>query len=106
MDWAVYGALIAGFLAVSGAIVFLVVRILQAWRALKRLRRHTAKELDRLAHLAEQTTEKAAAAAETTRIEESVGRLRLTLARFAVLRSAIDEATDALSRFTAVYPRK
>jgi uncharacterized membrane protein YcjF (UPF0283 family) len=106
VDWAVYGALAAGFLAVSAAIAFLVVRVLQAWRTLKRLRRHSARELDRLADLGEQTAEKAAAAGDTTALTESLARLRVTLARFAVLRAALDEATDAVTRVTAVYPRK
>jgi hypothetical protein len=106
MDWAIYGALIAGFLAVCGGMAFLVVRILQAWRALKRLRRHVGKELDRLAGLAGQTVEKAANATDSTQLTESVGRLRVTLARFAVLRQALDEATAAFGRIAAVYPRK
>jgi ethanolamine ammonia-lyase small subunit len=106
MDWTIYGALIAGFLAVSGGITFLVIRVLQAWRAFKRLRRHTAKELDRLAQLTEEMADNAASATESPRLNESLARLRLTLARFAVLRAAVDEATDTFGRFAAVYPRK
>jgi len=106
MNWAVYGALIAGFLAVSGAIAFLVVRILQGRRALKRFRRQLGKELERLADLGEQTAEKVETATDTAELDESLGRLRVTLARFAVLRAALDEATGAVARVTAVYPRK
>jgi hypothetical protein len=106
VDWAIYGALIAGFLAVSGAIAFLVVRLLQGRRTLKRVRRHTAKELERLAALAEQAAEKVGAANDTAELIESLGRLRVTLKRFAILRAALDEATDAVTRVTAVYPRK
>jgi hypothetical protein len=106
VDWAVYGALIAGFLAILGALVFLGVRVLQAWRGLKRLRRHTAKELDRLAQLGEETARKAETAGDTAELDRSLARLRVTLARFNVLRAALDEATDVVTRVTAVYPRK
>jgi hypothetical protein len=106
VDWAIYGALIAGFLALSGALAFLVVRILQAWRALKRLRRHLAKELEGLADLAEQTADKVGTATDTAELTESLTRLRVTLRRLALLREALDEATAAFARVTAVYPRK
>jgi len=106
MNWAVYGSLIAGFLAVSGAIAFVVVRILQGRRTLKRFRRQMAKELARLAALGEQTVEKVETVTDNAELDESLGRLRVTLARFAVLRAALDETTGAVTRVTAVYPRK
>jgi hypothetical protein len=106
MNWAVYGSLIAGFLAVSGAIAFVVVRILQGRRTLKRFRRQMAKELARLAALGEQTVERVETVTDNAQLDESLGRLRVTLARFAVLRAALDEATGAVTRVTAVYPRK
>jgi hypothetical protein len=106
MTWTIYVALIAGFLAVAGATAFLVVRVLQAWRAFKRLRRHLGKELDRLATLTEQTAESTARASDQTKLEQSLARLRLALAQFSVLRGAVDEATATFGRFTALYPRK
>jgi hypothetical protein len=106
MTWTIYVALIAGFLAVAAAAAFLVVRVLQAWRAFKRLRRHLGKELDRLATLAEQTAESTARASDQTKLEHSLARLRLALAQFSVLRGAVDEATATFGRFTALYPRK
>ena len=106
MTWTIWVALIAGFLAVAGATVFLVVRLLQAWRALKRLRRHLGKELDRLATLTEQTAESAAKATDQTKLEQSLAQLRVALAQFAVLRAAVDEATSTFARYTALYPRK
>src|SRR5690349_6321090 len=93
MTCTIYVALIAGFLAVAGATAFLVVRLLQAWRALKRLRRHLGKELDRLVTLTEQTAESAARASDQTKLEQSLAGLRTALAQFAVLRGAVDEAT-------------
>jgi hypothetical protein len=106
MTWTIYVALIAGFLAVAGATAFLVVRVLQAWRALKRLRRHLGKELDRLATSTEQTAESAARASDQATLEQSLGRMRTALAQFGVLRGALDEATATFARFTALYPRK
>jgi hypothetical protein len=106
MTWTIYGALIAGFLALAGAAAFLVVRLLQAWRAFKRLRRHLGKELDRLGTLMEQTAGSVARASDQTKLEHSLARLRLALARLALLRGAVDEASATFGRFTALYPRK
>ncbi len=106
MDWTIYGALAAGFLAIVGAAAYLVVRLLQAWRAFKRLRRHIRKELERLAVLTERTTENSARATDQTRLTQSLARLRAALVQFAVLRGAVDEATVTFGRFTALYPRK
>ena len=96
----------AGVLAALGAIAFLVVRVLEAWRSLKRLRRHLGRALERLEDAGKRTSESAARAGEQEELAASVARLRLSLARLAVLRGALDEATDTVGRFTAVYPRK
>ena len=80
--------------------------VLEAWRAFKRLRRHLARELGRLADLGERTGESAARALDTSDLDASLARLRVALARFALLREAIDEATGTFGRFAAVYPRK
>ena len=106
MDWVVYTALILGFLAVVAGLVFVVIRLLQAWRAFKRLRRHLARELDHLADLGERTAEGAARALDTAELDATVRHLHVTLARFALLREAIDEANGIFGRVAAVYPRK
>ena len=105
-NWAIYGALIVGFLAGAAAIAYLTVRALEAWRALKRLRRGLGRELDRLADLGEATADKLETATDTAKLESSLSRLRVDLARFAVLRQALDEAQDTFQRFALVYPRK
>src|SRR3954471_24653360 len=64
-DWAIYVALIVGFLAVAGAVALLVVRALAGWRSLKRLRRGIARELERLPGLRRAAAGKAAAADDT-----------------------------------------
>jgi uncharacterized membrane protein YcjF (UPF0283 family) len=106
VDWAIWTALIVGALAVLAGLGFLGVRSLQGWRTLKRFRRHLGKELERLADAGERTAEAAARATDTTELDQSLGRLRVTLARFALLREALDEASGAVGRLAAVYPRK
>ena len=106
VDWVIWTAVIVGALAVLAALGYLAVRLLQGWRTVKRFRRHLGKELERLADAGERTAEAAARATDTTELDQSLGRLRVTLARFAVLREALDEATGAVGRLTAVYPRK
>src|SRR5438477_4253129 len=101
-NWAIYGALLASALLVTGALALLAVRVLQGWRDVKRLRRHVFRDLDRLFARVETFAEKATAAADTSRLETSVARLRESLARLAVLRAAFEEATA----FTALIPRK
>jgi hypothetical protein len=106
VTWTIYVGLGAGILAVVGAGVFLTVRILEARRTLKRLRRHVGRALDRLDDLGRQTSESAARAADQEKLTGSLDRLRNGLAQLAVLRSALDEATETFGRLTAVYPRK
>jgi hypothetical protein len=106
MDWAIYGALIVGFLAFVGGAIFLVVRISQAWRAFKRSRRQFTRELDKLYDAADRTAAAMERAGDQTKLNEAAGRLRPTLAQFAVLRAAVAEATAAYGRVTAVVPRK
>jgi hypothetical protein len=105
-NWAIYGALTVGFLAGAGALALLLVRTLQAWRAFKRLRRGVGRELERLADLGEATADKLAAASDTAKLEKSLSRLRVDLARFAVLRLALDEAQDTFRRLAWIYPGK
>jgi len=105
-NWAIYGALIVGVLAGSAAIAYLVVRALEGRRTLKRVRRGIGRELERLADLGEATADKLGTATDTAKVESSLSRLRVDLARFAVLRQALDEVQDTFKRFTLVYPRK
>ena len=105
-NWLVYAALIAGALAILGALALLAVRALQAWRSFKRLRRHVAKELDRLADLGEETAAKAERATDKEALDRSLASLRVSLARLAVLREALDEVSDTVGSVTAFVPQK
>jgi len=105
-NWLVYAALIAGALAILGALALLAVRALQAWRSFKRLRRHVAKELDRLADLGEAAADKVARATNTEELDRSLASLRASLAQLAVLREALDEVSDTVGSVTAFVPQK
>ena len=101
-NWLIYAGLAIAVLAATVGLALLAVRVLQAWRNLKRLRRHVANELDRLADLAEQTADKVEAVSDTGELDRSLASLRSSLAQAAVLREAWDEATS----FTSLIPRK
>src|SRR5882757_2726682 len=98
MTWTIWLALIVAVLAVLGSLGFLGVRLLQGWRAFKRFRRHLGKELDNLADALERTSVAVERASDTSRLDEARARLRVTLARFAVLREALDEIGRASCR--------
>jgi hypothetical protein len=105
MDWTVYGALIAGILAFLAAAAFLGVRALQGWRTLKRARRHLARGLAALASSAERTGEIVEGIGDQQELARSLARLRVAMRQLNVLRAAVDDATDAAGRVSAVYPR-
>ncbi len=105
-NWAIWGTLIVAALAVSGAFAVLVRRAIRAWREVKDARRDVAHRLDMLAARVEETTEKVASAGEAAELQESVGRLRVSLAQLAALRAALDDAHDTVGRVTAYLPRK
>jgi hypothetical protein len=107
VDWTIYGALLVGFLCIAAATWLLVRRLLRTWSEFKRVQRLLSDELAQLAASADA----AARAAERqggdqARLDQSLARLRVTLARFAVLQNALDEASETFGRFAAVLPRK
>ena len=105
-DWAIYAAIGLAALSAISALAYVIAQSLLAWRAFKRLRRHAFREIDRVLTLTEAAAAKSERLAEGTRLQESLARFRVTLARFAILRQAVDEVTDSVGRIAAVYPRK
>ena len=105
-EWLIYAALIASFVAVGVAAGRLVVRVSHTWRGFKRLRRQLVKELDRLALAADMLAAKAEKASDTRRLETSVERLRVSLARLLVLKRALDEVDATYRRLAFFFPRK
>ena len=106
MDWFIYGALIAGAVAITISTIRLIRQIKDAWRALKQLQERLAQNLTELADGAERTSAIVERISDRPELETSLARLRVSLARFTVLRLAMDEVNDSLLRLTSVYPRK
>ena len=105
-DWAIWGALTLAALAGVAALALLAVRAREAWREVKSIRRDVVHRLGELGAKGEATADKAAAAGDNAELQESLGRLRVSLARLAVLRGALEEAQVTFGRVTAVIPRK
>jgi hypothetical protein len=97
---------IALVLTVASAI-FVTLRGLEAFRALKRLGRSVGAELDRIETATDQVERQLALAAKSgTKLEASLTRLRASRAQLNVLTSALADVRAAVGRVTAVYPRK
>ena len=108
------GSLALFWLSLAVAVVLPAVGIfiafrrgLTLWRDLKRVGRGSAAALDDVGRKLERMSTGAEALGEVTaRAEPPVERLRVSLARLAVLRSALADVQDSVGRVTAVYPRK
>jgi hypothetical protein len=104
-DWAIWGALVLATAAGTATLVLLVVRAREAWRGLRRMKLDLVRALDEVGAKAGVTAEKVAAAGDTAEVAEAVGRLRVSLARLAVLRAALSDAQLTFGRLTALVPR-
>jgi hypothetical protein len=106
-DWAIWAALVVSALAGLAAFALLVVRVLRAWRDLQGTGREVLRRLDDFSRAAEAVSGKLAAAGEATaELQRSRERLRVSLAKLAVLRAALDEVDGAVARAAANLPQK
>jgi hypothetical protein len=105
-DWAIWAALVLGTLTGIAALGLLALRALDAWRAFRDTRGAVLGGLDDFTAKAEAVADKLAVGADTVELQESLGRLRLSLARLAVLRAALDEVDETVGQVLAVVPRK
>ena len=105
-DWAIWGSLIVVFVAGIAALALVVVRSREAWRDVRYTGRDTVRRLDEITAKAEATADRLETAGDTAELEESLGRLRVSLAQLAVLTDALDEVQDGVGRVAAVLPRK
>ena len=88
-------------------IVVLVRHGLALWRDLKRAGSAFTGAVDDLGQKLERMSSGAEGLGDATaQVEPRVDRLRVSLARLAVLRSARRDVQDSVGRVTAVYPRK
>ena len=106
MGWLPWLALGIAVLVVTAAIIRTVRQALRAWRSFKRLRRALGRALYELEMAAARLADDAGQSRPSPALDRSLTRLRRSIARLNVLRRAIDDATDAVGRVTAVYPRK
>jgi ABC-type transporter Mla subunit MlaD len=90
--------------ATSAGLVVAARAGLGAWRAFGGSMRAASDSLADLSAKLERLAD--SAPAHGPQLERSSGRLKVSLARFAVLRSALDEATDAVAPLRLLYPRK
>jgi hypothetical protein len=106
-DWAIWAALILVAVAGIASLTLLVQQSLKAWRALRDVGGEIVHGLDGFTAKAEEVADKIAAADDgTVEVQESLGRLRVSLARLAVLREAIDEADRLFGGVAAAIPHK
>jgi hypothetical protein len=106
-DWAIWAALILVVVTGIAALTLLVQRSLAAWRAFRDVGGEIVRRLDDFSSRAEEAAGKVAAAGDgTVEFQESLERLRVSLARLAVLRAALDEADHFFGRVAAEVPRK
>ena len=106
-DWAVWGALIFALAAGVAALVLLFRRTRAAYRDFGRTQRTVSREIDELTARGEATAARAeTAAGDTSELQASLERLRVSLAQLAVLTEALDEVDGMLARAAAVLPGK
>jgi len=96
-DWAVWGALAVAICSGIAGLAFLFARVREAVRRVKSLRSGAVAGLGSLTRKAELAATKAEAAGDTRELQESVSRLRRSIAQLAILRSAIADAEERLS---------
>ena len=100
-------ALAVGVLAPVWALVSAVRAGLGAWREFRGASSELSVALHDLTRRVERFSDRAAATpGSAPELEASRRRLDASLARLAVLRTAVDEATGAARRVTVFYPRK
>jgi hypothetical protein len=106
-NWAIWGALIFAFLAGIAALVLLVRRTRTAYRAFDRTHGALARELADVTARGEATAARAeTTAGVTSELQESLERLRVSLAELAVLTAALGDVNQMAGRVAAVVPRK
>jgi uncharacterized membrane-anchored protein YhcB (DUF1043 family) len=105
-DWAIWAALIVGVIAGILATVRLVRRVRETLRDAEYTRRDTVRRIDEFTAKAEAAAERIDAVGDTAELQESLGRLRVSLARLAVLRAALDEARFTFGPVATFLPRK
>ncbi|MGH3072398.1 MAG: hypothetical protein ACRDNB_09055 [Gaiellaceae bacterium] len=100
-------SLAVAIVSVIASSIYLTLKGLEAFRAVKALGRTITGELERVEEAAAGIERHLALAAEsTTRLDAELAQLRGSQAKLNVLTSAIADVRAAVGRVTGVYPRK
>ena len=102
----VAAAIVVSLSAVAYGVVILVRRAVAFARALRESGRSLTTSMEQVALAAESTAERAERVGDTSRVEESLERFRVSRARLSVLLAAVQDVRAAAGRLTAVVPRK
>ena len=95
-DWAVWGALAVAICSGIAGVALVVARTLEALRTFGAVRARATRTLGALAVKAELTVAKAESTSDTRELQETVARLRGSLAQIAILRSALAKVDKQL----------
>jgi hypothetical protein len=100
-------SLAVAVVATIGSAIYLTLRGLDAFRAVKTLGSAVSAGVERIEASSARIEEHLARAAESgERLDAELARLRRSRARLRVLTSALDDVRASVGRVTAVYPRK
>ena len=100
-DWAVWGALVVAICSGVTAMVLVLRRTRDAVRSVKSVQSRAVASLRALETKAELAAAKAERAGDTRELEESVARLRGSIAQLAILRAAL---ADVGEKFAWIRP--
>lgn len=100
-------SLAVAVVAVVASAIYLTLKGLEAFRAVKKLGAAVTGEVERIERASGEIERHLALAAESgSRLDSELSQLRRSRARLNVLTSAIDDVRASIGRVTAVYPRK
>jgi hypothetical protein len=102
--WLVWTALLVGFLAIVGSIVFAAVRALHFWRTTKVFTADFGDRMDEFSRRVETLASRDPG--EFDRLTPALARLQRSSAQLAVLRNAIDRVREQAAGALVLYPRK
>jgi hypothetical protein len=95
-DWAVWSALAVAICSGTAGVALFAMRALEAFRALRALSSRATWLLGELSAKTAPTATKAETAGDTRELEETIARLRGSLAQLAILKAALERADREL----------
>jgi hypothetical protein len=103
----VWLSLALGVILTIASAVYLTVKGLEAFRAVKQVGRRAGRELERISAVTAEIEQRLAGSeTRTARLEASLARLRSSRAELNVLTSALAEVNASVRAVTSVVPRK